>query len=551
MKPLTLLRITPRAREILTILVRYGFSDLLAQLNVPPGLIRAVTPREMAALTTWQRLRLAAEELGPTFVKIGQILSTRPDMVPAPLIDELQNLRDQVKPEPLADIMAVIDAELDGAVADFFSEFADTPIGSGSIAQVHRARLLTTGEAVAVKIQRPGIERAITSDIEILAWIARNVHERVPTLNPYNLPDVVEVLREGLRLELDFNNEARNAELFNARNPYGDQVFAPRVYERFTTRRLLVTELVEGVSPDRAQLLPQQAANIARNGGNSVFHQIIRVGFFHADPHPGNILITPAGRLCLIDWGLAGQLTRKMRYRLADLLEAVMQHEPERVSRIAMTMNRENRLIDEQRLEMQVTNVLDRYGNPLQIAQIGHIFVDLVYAFGQAGVRLGRDYTLLARAVVTIEHTGKRLDPGFDIGKIAKPFLDELTWERWRPRNLMRQLTWSLQNGLLKLNDLPADLQRLMRRVESEDLGINLHHKGLEPFGNDLQHSANRLSLAVILGSLIIGSSIVITTRIGPELWGYSAIGILGYLFSGLMGIWVIFDILRHGRHQK
>lgn len=550
MKPLALLRVTPRAREILTILVRYGFNDLLTQLNVPPGLVRVVTPREVATMTTWQRIRHAAEELGPTFVKIGQILSTRPDMVPAPLIAELQNLRDQVKPEPTADVLAVLDSQLDGSVADHFDEFGEQPLGSGSIAQVHKARLKGSGEWVAVKIQRPGIERAIYADLEILAWMARGVHDRVPALRPYNLPDVVEVLREGLRLELDFNHEARNAELFNARNPYPEHVFAPRVLPRFTSRRLLVTELVEGVSPSRAGLMPEQAAAIARNGGNSVFHQIIRIGFFHADPHPGNILITPSGRLCLIDWGLAGQLTRKMRYRLADLLEAVMRHEPERVARIAVSMNRDNRLIDEQRLEMQVTNVLDRFGAEVDVGDIGHIFVDLVYVFGQNGVRLSRDYTLLARAVVTIEHTGRQLDPAFDIGAIARPFLDELAWERWRPAAVVRQVAWALQNGLLKLNDLPADLQRLLRRIESEDLGINLHHRGLEPFGDDLQRSANRLSVAVILGASIIGSSIVITTGIHPLLWGYPAIGIVGFVFSGFMGMWVVFDIIRHGRHK-
>lgn len=537
-------------REIFTILVRYGFNDLLVQLNVPTRFAHAVTPRDVATLTTWQRLRRACEDLGPTFIKIGQILSTRPDVVPQPLIEELQHLRDQVKPEKIEDILAVLDAELDGVPNDFFSEFYHEPIGSGSIAQVHKARLKGSNTWVAVKIQRPGIEKAIVADIDILSWLAKEVHERVPTLRPYNLPDLVEVLREGLRLELDFNVEARNAILFNARNPYPEHVFAPIVYERFTSRRLLVTELIEGVTPNRAQLTVEQGEAIARNGGNSVFHQIMRVGFFHADPHPGNLLVTPNGKLCLIDWGLAGQLTRKMRYRLADLLDAIMRHDPEKIVRIAESMNRSNRLADEQRLEMQVTNVLDRYGTNFNVSELGHIIVDLIYAFGQNGVRLSRDYTLLARAVISIEHTGKMLDPNFDVGEVARPFLDELTWERWRPKTLLKEFGWLLESGLLKLNELPANLERILSRLEDEDLKINLNHEGLEPFGDDLQKSANRLSVAVILGAMIIGSSIVITTGVTPLLWGYPAIGIIGYVFSAFLGIWVVIDILRHGRHK-
>ncbi len=539
-----------RLGEIAKILVRYGFSDLLNQLNLPGWMVRGVAPREIAALTTWQRLRMAFEDLGPTFIKIGQILSTRPDVIPQPLIGELQYLRDEVRPQPIDTILRVLDGELNGSVEDHFSDFEHKPIGSGSMAQVHRARLRSTGEYVAVKIQRPGIERDITSDLEILSYLARQIHERVPTLQPYDLPGIVEVLRDGLRTELDFNIEARNAILFNARNPYPERVFAPRVIEQYTSRRLLVTDLVEGVTPDKASLTPEQARAVAANGGNSVFHQIISIGFFHADPHPGNILITPTGRLCLIDWGLAGQLTRKMRYRLADLLEAIMRNDPEKVVRIAVAMNRSNRLPDEQRLEMQVTNVLDRYGGNINVADLGRIMVDLMYAFGQNGVMIARDYTLLARAVISIEHTGRLLDPEFDIGEIARPFLERLRWERYRPKTVLRHLGWVLDSGILKLNDLPADLQRFIRRLESEDVGITLRHRGLEPFGDDLQRSANRLSLAVMLGCMIIGSSIVITTGVHPLIYGYPAIGIAGYLFSFFFLIWVIIDIIRHGHHK-
>ncbi|MBN1403525.1 MAG: AarF/ABC1/UbiB kinase family protein [Opitutales bacterium] len=549
MRPFTLLRDAGRAREILAILVRYGFSNLLEQMGVPKPLVRAMTSREVAAMSTWQRLRHAIEDLGPTFVKLGQVLSTRPDRVPQALVEELGNLRDQVKPEPIEDILAILEAELGCSKDNHFSEFEVVPIGSGSIAQVHRATLRSTGELVAVKIQRPNIEKAIHADLEILAWMAKETHERVPSLRPYNLPEIVEALHESLRLEMDFSNEARNAALFCLRNPHGPQVFAPRVYEDYTSRRILVTELVHGTSPDRVVLPAERKRELARLGADSIFDQIIRSGFFHADPHPGNIIVTPDGRICFIDWGIAGQLTRKMRFRLAELLDAVVHLDPERVARIAVAMNETGRRPDEERLEMQVTHVFNRYGD-FRLSQIGHIIVDLIYALGQNGVRIPRAYTMLARAVISIETTGRKLDPEFDIGAAARPFILSLARERTRPRSVARHLMWSLGSNLQKINELPGDFQRIFRRLERDDLGINLHHRDLEPFGNDVQKSANRLSLAVILGASIIGSSIVITTGIKPLIGGYPAIGLVGYTFSGLLGMWVALDILRHGRHK-
>jgi len=550
LKPFALLRDAGRVREILTILVRYGFGNLLEQMNVPGRLLRAVTFQKAPEMAPGERMRRAIEDLGPTFIKMGQILSTRPDRIPEAVVSELEKLQDKVRPEAIANVMAVLKAELGAPVEDVFSTFEPEPVGSGSMAQVHKAVLRKTGETVAVKVQRPGIERAILADLDILTWFAREIHERVEAWRPYNLPELVEVLRESLSIELDFTNEARNAALFNARNPHFPKVFAPKVLPEFTTRRLLVTEFVVGQPPSTVTLDKAQARELARAGADSIFHQIIGSGFFHADPHPGNILITNDGRICFIDWGLAGQLTRRMRYRLAELLDSIVHMDPERATRAALAMNENQRRPDEETLEMQVTKVFNRYGGDFRISQIGHIIVDLIYVLGQSGLRIPRDYTLLARAVLSIENTGRQLDPDFDIGAAARPFILNLARERSRPRNIARGIAWSLGGNLQRMSELPADLQRILRKLERDDLSINLRHENLESFGDDVQASANRLSLAVILGSAVIGSSIVITTGVKPLIWGYPAIGLLGYLLSGLIGMYVAFDILRNGRHK-
>ncbi len=550
MKPLALLRDAGRVREILTILVRYGFSNLLEQMNVPRRLLKVVTSRRVQEMTSGERLRHAIEDLGPTFVKMGQLLSTRPDRIPAPLVKELEKLQNKVKPAPFENMRAVLKTELGRDPEEVFSEIDAEPVGSGSIAQVHRAVLRATGEVVAVKIQRPGIERAILADLDLFAWFAKEIHERVEAARPYNIPDLVEVLREMLAVELDFTSEARSAALFNARNPHFPRVFAPQVFDDFTTKRLLVTEYVKGTPPSAATLEKTKARELARAGADSIFHQIIVSGFFHADPHPGNILVTQDGRICFIDWGVAGQLTRRMRYRLADLLDAVVHMDPEKVAHAAIALAENSRRPDDEALEMAVTRVFNRYAGGFRLSQIGHVIVDLLYALGRNGVRIPRDYTLLARAVICIENTGRQLDPDFDIGAAARPFILRLARERSRPRNIARNLAWTVGANLQKLGEFPGDAQRVLRRLDRDELGITLHHKNLEGFGNDVQASANRLSLAVILGSAVIGSSIVITTGVRPLIWGYPAIGILGYLLSGVIGMYVAFDILRHGRHK-
>lgn len=547
MKPLDLLGNAVRAKEILAVFARHGFTELVTQIDRRGGLIGRLAPAPGPHRSRWERIRLAAEELGPAWVKFGQLLSMRPDVIPHPLILELRKLQDAVPPVPFAEIRAVLEEDLEQDPAEVFSEFSETPVAAASLAQVYLARLRLTGEPVAVKVQRPNIGRTIHADLELAAWLASHLHHR-ENLRPYDLPSVVEAVRDGVERELDFRNEARNQEYFNTINPHPEQVFAPRVYHDFTTARVLVMEMVEGRRADLAALPPEKARELAAYGARSFVHQVLLAGFFHADPHAGNVFVTTDGRLCLLDWGLAGHLTRRLRYALADFWIAAVEGDAEAVVRIAAELAPPGARTDLRAMEKDVTLALREELNfAMGRQEIGRAMLRLLYVFGVNGIPLSRDFSLMAKGVLAIEEVGRGLDPAFDLRQHARPVLQQLGRERTGPRAMARRTREFLRIALGNLQELPSELQRLVRRLEHDDFTINFQHRGLEEIDDALKAAANRITLGVVSGSLIIGSSLIVTTGIRPYLFGYPALGIIGYLLSALVGFYVIWDIFRRG----
>lgn len=546
MKPFNYLANAVRAPEIVAILVRWGFEDLLLQLDTPQFLLKNLVRKKVAHLSAYERLRNACEELGPIFVKFGQILSTRPDRLPEPLVMELKKLRNDVERQPFERIKPVALKELGREIGEVFADFDPTPVAAGSLGQVYRAKLILTGEEVAVKIQRADIHKTISSDMEIIGWFARQLHARVEELRPYNLPSLLREAEERLSEELDYTNEADNAEIFIALNAEQPKVFAPKVNRELTTRRLLVTEWVEGFAPDQITLQREEAEQVARLGGESVFHQIVGTGFFHADPHSGNMLITPDQRICFIDWGQAGQITLQMRYHLADLFAAITSRDADKVIRVAEQMAVGNGRIDRRRLEKEITYLLNKYRQfgPAG-TKIGTVGLELLYLLGMNGIEVSPDYALLSKSILCVEETARILDPNFDIQKVARPYLEKLNKERWSFRGIQRQTLFPLVRMMQSLQQIPENVQRILRRVEDEELQINFHHTGTENLEETFNASMNRLTIGIITGSLLIGSSLVITTGVKPLLWGYPTIGIVGFLASGLLGLYIVVSTLR------
>ncbi|MDD2764582.1 MAG: AarF/UbiB family protein [Opitutaceae bacterium] len=551
LKPFDLLANAVRAKEIAIVLVRHGFAEIIEQIETPGAWWQRFVPTPRERRSTFERIRLAAEELGPTFVKFCQLLSMRPDRVPQPLVFELQKLQDAVQPLPFSDMQKVVREELECDPAEVFSEFNETPVASASLAQVYRARLKAGGREVAVKLQRPDLQRVVEADLDLIAFFAARIHHYIVRLRPFDLPAIVEEIRAGLIQELDFRHEARNQQYFNVQNPFPDKVFAPEVIGQLTTRRMLVMAYADGCRVEQAQPTPEQAKALAQAGATSLLHQIVITGFFHADPHAGNVLVTPDGRLCLLDWGLAGHLTRRLRHALADLFIAAAAHDAEQIVQIGMSLSGPGTKPDYRTMEKEITIVLRENLNfATGEEQIGLLILKLIGIFGRNGISVSRDYALMAKAVLSIEEVGRTLDPAFDLRQVARPVLRELHRERWSPTALLGKTRALLASAFSRLGDLPTELDRLLRRLEHDDLTVNFQHRGLEGLNEALRAASNRIALGVIIGALIIGSSQIVTTGIPPHLFGYPLLGISGYLLSALLGLWVIWDIFRHGRHK-
>ncbi|WP_043589158.1 ABC1 kinase family protein [Geminisphaera colitermitum] len=550
MKPLGLITNAVRAKEIFTVLARHGFANLLNQIDPQGHWWQRLVPQPGQRRTLWERTRLALEELGPTFVKAGQILSMRPDVLPHGLILELRKLQNSVSPLPFDEMREVLVDELEFEPYEVFATFDETPVASASLAQVYRATL-PDGRAVAVKVQRPNLAKIVHADLDLLTWFIAQLHHRIAALQPYDLPAVVAEVKASLLRELDFRNEVRNQQYFNALNPNPTKVFAPAVADELCGERVLVMEWIDGTPVSSSKLTRDEARRIAANGAESIIHQVLISGFFHADPHAGNVLIVPDGRLCFLDWGMVGNLTKRLRHGLADLLSAAVAQDAERIVQIAAELGSPGGRADLRAMERDVTLALREDFNPtLGHEQIGRAMLKLLFIFGQNGIYITRDYSLMAKAVLSIEEVAGTLDPGFELASHARPVLKQLYAERTGPRAVWRETHQFLRSMALGARELPSGLFRILRRLERDDLTIKFQHQGLEDLDDALKTASNRITLGVIVGSIVMGSSLIITTRVGPTLFGYPALGIIGYLLSALFGCYIVWDIFRHGRHK-
>lgn len=539
-----------RFRHIIWVLLKYGFDDVIHRLDLPGAFLWKKINRVKETLTVNERIRMVFQELGPTFIKFGQVLSMRPDLIPGLLVLELKKLQDQVPPAPPEKVRAVAEKALGRPLEEVFDEFDWTPLGSASLAQVYRARLAAEKQILAVKIQRPDIRPLIRADLDILSAIAARLNE-IRSYQIYDFPGLVEELRFSLTRELDFSREARNMKIFRQNLSYPDLMYIPRVYEDYTTPYVLTMELVEGTRLDRWAASDQERERLARNGAKIMLDQMLRQGFFHADPHQGNLLVMKDGRLCFLDWGMTGRITRELRLRLIDLLHALLEKDSETILRLVPHLaSMVPSDLNHNRLERDLLDLIDAYYDlSLKEIRIGEVVLALMNLLNEHRLRIRSDFALLSRAILSLEGLGRELVPDFSLEKEARALIPELVKERWSLKTVSEDLRAQGLNFLDLVWDLPRKLHTLFRKVDKGDMTFTFKHTGLSALNNTLERISNRVTFGIIIAALIVGSSMIITTGVEPLLFGFPALGVVGYLVSGILGLWLILTILRKNRY--
>jgi ubiquinone biosynthesis protein len=534
-----------RFKEIAFTLLKYGFDDVVDRLHLPGKFFLSAKVVPHKDKTTFERIRLTLEELGPTFIKFGQVMSLRPDLLPMGLVLELRKLHDDVPSQPFPLIKKVVEEELGRPVEEAFSHFDEVPLASASLAQVHRA-VLPDGTPVAVKVQKPGIQETVNRDLSILKDLVNALEDRIEVFALYDAPGMVRELKNAMLKELDFVIEARNMRIAEANFQGDPKVRIPQVYEAFSTNRLLTMELFEGKKLRELESAPpEQRREVALAGLRAALRQVLEHGFFHADPHPGNIVILDNSVVGLLDWGMVGRLTEQMRNDLIDLIIAAADKDgPATASALLRLADAED--MDRSVLERDVLDILDTYGNlPIKSVNIGEMTGRMTDLLRIHKIRVPADLAIMLKALVTSEGTARELWPELNAVAEAEPFVKKLVRERYKPAALKKTITRTLLELLNIHRKLPRRLDRIFTKMEKGELSIRFRHDNIEGFLETIETATNRLTFAIIIGALLIGSSLIITTGIEPHLFGFPLLGLLGYLISGLLGLWLVFLIIR------
>jgi len=571
-----------RLHEIASVLIRYGFGDFVRRMGMANALERAGRALlwkhadELAHLEPPARARRVLEELGPTFIKLGQVLATRVDLFEPEWIAEFGKLQDSAPPIPYADVLQQLAEDLGAPPEKIFAAFDPEPLAAASIAQVHRARL-EDGSEVVVKVRRPGIRSVVEADLRWLMRLAELVESENPELRNFHPQEIVRQFELSLRRELDFAIECRNAErIANNFAGYTDQdtvsppatgrvpdsailpaaaiIVIPRVYWKWTGERVCVQEFIEGI-PGRNLAAADHAGLdrkiLARRGARAVLKMIVEDGFFHADPHPGNVFYLPGNRLAFIDFGMVGRLNEGRRDQMIQLMLGMVRREPARVAEVMLDWSGDVS-VDEDSLIVEIQTFVDQYyGIPLKQLSLGAMLTDLVAILREYRIALPADLALLIKAFITLDGMGRELDPDFDMAGEAMPMLEKSVRARYKPAALFKRGWRSVGEMLSMISDIPHDLSRLLRAARRGRLQIHIDVPHLKHVGNQLDGAANRLVVGIVVAAIIIGSSIVMTVPGGPTLLGLPVFGLLGYLGAAAGGVWLLLSIWKSNRADR
>ncbi|WNH12627.1 ABC1 kinase family protein [Thalassobellus suaedae] len=551
-----------RYNQILKVLIKYGFEDLVEYLEEHNQytFIRKFIPKALKKHATnhtkWAKMRLICEELGPTFVKFGQILSNRPDLVPFELTFELEKLHDNVPPMSKGAAKQVVETELKDTVENLFAWFEPTPFASASIAQVHKVTL-HSGKRVALKIQRRGILEVIEEDIKAMYKIARVLENKIPSIKSFDPIGLVKHFEESILKEIDFINESINIQRFynNLQNDNSLEQYAeaPLVYSDFTTSKVLAMEFISGIKINQIDELKAQNIDtkvIAKRLTISYFKQIFEYGFFHADPHPGNLLVLPNSHICYLDFGMMGSMLPRDVSIFGKLFVAITNRDVKNIIKTLQQLSNNASIPNMRDLEFDINEFVEKYYvRDIHENEMSTILLELKDIIIAHGLKVPTYFFLFARSLVTIEGVISKLDANLEQFEIAKPYLKASVTKKYNPIKIGKKVVNAIVELTDYMEDFPSDLKNAIRKINSGKVKVDLTHKGIDPMVHTIQRVTKQLITTFIMVALIFGAILFIVFEIHPLWKGFSVLGILSFIFAIILGF-SVFSNIRKGDYD-
>ncbi|MEW6067994.1 MAG: AarF/ABC1/UbiB kinase family protein [Nitrospirota bacterium] len=550
-----------RIKEIVNVFLRYGFGRIIDQIHFQrfiPLRTRLKTFGQWPSLkgpTLPERLRIAFADLGPSFIKLAQILSSRPDLITKPFADEFKKLQDEVPPFPSEEAKKIIEAETGLPINKIFLNFDDKPVAAASIAQVHHATL-TDGSDVIVKVQRPKIKEQIEADINIMTVVADLLDKYVSESRFFNPRGIVEEFSRTIKRELNFVEEAKNCFRFRKNFENSPNVYIPRMYKEFITEKVLIMEKIKGVRIDDIagiEAMGLDRRQLAKIGIDAYFKQILEDGFFHADPHPGNIFVMPNGMIGLMDFGIVGRVSPELREIMANTFLALMNKDFDRLIDQYIELGLVSEEIDIGVFKREFKADLSEFLEPLYGLTLKEInfseYVETVIRLAlKHNMKIPSDLLLIDKTMVILESIGRELDPDFDFISVAEPYASKLIKQRMSPSSLYKKTRENIEEIGNFAVIFPKQMKQIIRKILKDDIHMKLTHIGLDKLIRDMDRSSNRIAFSMVISAIILSSAILHSAGAGPKIFDMSIFAILSFGFASLLGIWLIISIIRSGR---
>lgn len=546
-----------RYRKILTILFKYGFGNLVDILKIDQYLeiglqfVSRTRRERVEKLTNAERVRMVFEELGPTFIKFGQILSTRPDLIPVDILTELEKLQDEVPPFPYAEVETIIKDEFGKPIAEIFNNFEEVPIASASIGQVHKAEL-KDGEVVAVKVQRPSLQQIIEIDLEIMLHLSSLVEKNIEEISYYRPVKIVEEFTRTLEKELDYTIEASNIERIHEKFFKEEIFYIPKVYNSLTTEKVITMEFIDGIKVSDVDKLDAEGLSrkkITKRGADFVLRQVFENGFFHADPHPGNIFILPNNVICLIDFGMVGSVDRYTREKFIELIIAIVSKEPKKAMQVLLALTDTDTDPDLRLLERDVSDFMGVHlYRSLKDINVSKLSQDVLEMVSRHKLRIRPDIFLMMKVFTAIEGVARQLDPDFDMIRFAKPFVRKAILLKYSPKRIASDAFDSATEFAHFFKEFPKEVLEILQLVKKEKIPVHFELNSMEKMLSTHDQISNRISFAIVIAALIVGSALIVMSNTPPLFYGISLIGIVGFLAAAILGFWLLIAIIRKGR---